>query len=63
MNKFQIVTPDWVKEQLTSRNVTIGELAKGVNVSHSQVNQWLSETRKPSRAAKAAIYYFLTLGK
>lgn len=58
MNKFDIVTPEWIRGQLLTKDMNNRELAKGVNVSDSQISQWLSGNKKPTRAAKAAIYYF-----
>jgi transcriptional regulator with XRE-family HTH domain len=60
MDFEQVVTPDWVREKLRQFNLKNAELATALNVSDSQISQWLSGPRKPTAATKAAIYYFFS---
>lgn len=58
MNKFDIVTPEWIRGQLKEKGISQIELSEGVNTSPTHLNHWLSGFRKPTASAKAAIYYF-----
>lgn len=58
MNKFDIVTPDWIRQQLKEKKVSQKEFAEGVNTISPRVSEWLSGTKKPSAAAKAAVWYY-----
>jgi hypothetical protein len=55
---FDLVTPGWIKSMLKDTGSTSRDLAGGVNVSDSQISQWLSGARNPSGAAQAAIFYY-----
>ena len=55
---FDIVSPDWIKQQLKDNNTSQRDLAIGVNVDDRQISDWLAARRNPSNAAKAAIWYF-----
>jgi DNA-binding transcriptional regulator YiaG len=53
-----IVTPKWIKDRLKEKGLEQNHLARYLEVSKSQVSQWMTGTRNPSKAAKAAIYMF-----
>jgi transcriptional regulator with XRE-family HTH domain len=56
--KFDSITGEWMREMLDLLDMAHKDLSIAMNVSPSQVSQWLSGNRIPTEATKAGIYYF-----
>ncbi len=59
IDQSEIVTPEWMKQQIEKKDCYNRDLAKYLGVSDIQVSLWVHGKRNPSKAAKAAIYHFL----
>lgn len=61
-SKFSIVNTKWIVKQMTEKGLEVIDIAIGINSNSVQVYQWISGFRNPSKACKAALYYFFTFG-
>lgn len=55
---FNEVTNEWLLSQLDKSGLTKEDFAIRINVEPSQVYNWISGERNPSRPTKALFFYF-----
>ena len=58
MQNLESINSEWIKGKIKSHGIKNSDLATALNVSDSQISQWLSGTRNPSSATKAALHYY-----
>ena len=54
--KFNVVTPGWIREQMDAHHLTTGQLAEQLNVTPPKISHWLGGSPM-SNPAKAAVFY------
>lgn len=60
MQDFDFVDPEWIKAKIKAFGLKNGDLAVALNVSGSQISQWIGGNRNPSSSTKAALFYYFS---
>lgn len=60
-NKFDIVTPEWVRSQMKENRVSNKLLAEEINTTSPKISQWLGGSPMSNPAKAAMFHYFKQL--